>query len=138
MAREIEVIYGMPTGNGVTVEVDEAIFDLLTRSKRAGETYNDVVRWLLGMPPQAEPGQPMTDPGPRPAAGQADGEPATGRCEVSSWQGTSQRPYGPGGYNRCIRSSGDHHEHLDEWGNRFIVNPDAAGGQHDPRFRRLA
>jgi len=68
----------------------------------------------------------------------ADGEPATGRCEVSSWQGKSQRPYGPGAYNRCIRSSGDHHEHLDEWGNRFIVNPDAAGGQHDPRFRRLA
>jgi len=68
----------------------------------------------------------------------AGGEPASGRCEVSSWQGKSQRPYGPGGYNRCVKPSGDHREHLDEWGNRFIVNPDAAGGQHDPRFRRLA
>jgi hypothetical protein len=34
----------------------------------------------------------------------ADGEPATGRCEVSSWQGKSQRPYGPGAYNRCIKA----------------------------------
>jgi hypothetical protein len=30
--------------------VDEAIFDLLTREMRDGETYNDMVRRLPGMP----------------------------------------------------------------------------------------
>src|SRR6202035_604090 len=51
MPRETDVIYGMTAGHGVTIEVDEAIFGLLTYEQRPGETYNDVVRRLLGMPP---------------------------------------------------------------------------------------
>ena len=52
MPRETDVIYGMTAGHGVTIEVDEAIFGLLTYEQRPGETYNDVVRRLLGMPPK--------------------------------------------------------------------------------------
>jgi len=52
MPRETDVIYGMTAGHGVTIEVDEAIFGVLTYEKRPGETYNDVVRRLLGMPPK--------------------------------------------------------------------------------------
>lgn len=53
MPRGTTVIYGMPGRDGVTVEVDEAIFDLLTREMCEGETYNDVIRRLLGMRPEA-------------------------------------------------------------------------------------
>ena len=49
MPRETDV---MTAGHGVTIEVDEAIFGLLTYQQRPGETYNDVVRRLLGMPPK--------------------------------------------------------------------------------------
>ena len=52
MPRETDVIYGMTAGHGVTIEVDEAIFGLLTYEQRPGEAYNDVVRRLLGMPPK--------------------------------------------------------------------------------------
>ncbi len=51
MPRETDVIYGMTAGHGVTIEVDEVIFGLLTYEQRPGEAYNDVVRRLLGMPP---------------------------------------------------------------------------------------
>ena len=68
MPRETDVIYGMPAADGVTIGVDEAIFDLLTRSKRTGETYNDVIRRLLGMPQQtAATDEPGTCPLPTPA-----------------------------------------------------------------------
>ena len=79
MPRETDLIHGMTAGDGVTIQVDEAIFDLLTRSKRPGETYNDVIRRLLGMPPKTaaadEPGTRLlptpardgaTPGGPRP------------------------------------------------------------------------
>jgi hypothetical protein len=52
MPRETDVIYGMTAGHGAIIEVDEAIFGLLTYEKRPGEAYNDVVRRLLGMPPK--------------------------------------------------------------------------------------
>ena len=52
MPRETDVIYGMTAGHGVTIEVDEAIFGVLTYEQRPGEAYNDVVRRLLGMPPK--------------------------------------------------------------------------------------
>ncbi|HEY4850577.1 MAG TPA: hypothetical protein VII22_07260 [Streptosporangiaceae bacterium] len=52
MPRETDGIYGMTAGHGVTIEVDEAIFGVLTYEQRPGETYNDVVRRLLGMPPK--------------------------------------------------------------------------------------
>ena len=52
MPRETDVIYGMTAGHGVTIEVDEAVFGLLTYEQRPGEAYNDVVRRLLGMPPK--------------------------------------------------------------------------------------
>jgi len=51
MPRETDVIYGMTAGHGVTIEVDEAIFGVLTSEQRPGETCNDIVRRLLGMPP---------------------------------------------------------------------------------------
>ncbi len=31
----------------MTIDLDEAVFDLLTREKRDGETYNEVLRRLL-------------------------------------------------------------------------------------------
>jgi hypothetical protein len=52
MPRETDVIYGMTAGHGVTIEVDEAIFGVLTCEQRPGETCNDIVRRLLGMPPK--------------------------------------------------------------------------------------
>jgi hypothetical protein len=52
MPRETGVIYGMTAGHSVTIEVDEAIFGVLTYEQRPGEAYNDVVRRLLGMPPK--------------------------------------------------------------------------------------
>src|SRR5216683_3638669 len=75
MPRETDVIYGMTAGHGVTIEVDEAIFGLLTYEQRPGEAYNDVVRRLLGMPPKDgatdEHGTgPLSAPGPPRAAGQ--------------------------------------------------------------------
>jgi hypothetical protein len=79
MPRETDVIYGMPAGHGVTIEVDEAIFGVLTYLKRPGETYNDVVRRLLGMPPKdGAADEHGTGPAPRPpvppqAAGQPSG-----------------------------------------------------------------
>jgi hypothetical protein len=74
MPRETDVIYGMTAGHGVTIEVDEAIFGLLTYEQRPGETYNDVVRRLLGMPPKDgvadEHGTgPLPASGPGPAPG---------------------------------------------------------------------
>jgi hypothetical protein len=74
MPRETDVIYGMTPGDGVTIQVEEAIFGVLTYEKRAGETYNDVVRRLLGMPPKADAVDehgtgPLSAPGPGPAPG---------------------------------------------------------------------
>jgi hypothetical protein len=51
MSRTTEMIYGLPGGQGVIINVDEAIYTLLTYEKGDSETYNDVVRRLLGMPP---------------------------------------------------------------------------------------
>jgi len=83
MSPETDVIYGMTAGAGVTIEVDEAIFGVLTCEQRPGEAYNDVVRRLLGMPPKAgavdERGTgplpaPGPGPGPAPGGGAASGE----------------------------------------------------------------
>jgi hypothetical protein len=78
MPRETDVIYGMTAGDGVTIEVDEAIFGVLTYEKRPGETYNDVVRRLLGMPPKADAVDehgtgPLPAPGPAQGGGAASG-----------------------------------------------------------------
>jgi len=54
MSRQTEMIHGMPGGGGITIDVDEGIFAVLTYEKHDGETYNDVVRRLLGLP--ARPG----------------------------------------------------------------------------------
>ena len=53
MARQARVIEGIPGRGGRTIEVDEAIFGVLTYEKRDGESYNDVVRRLLGLPAAA-------------------------------------------------------------------------------------
>jgi hypothetical protein len=81
MPRETEVTYGMTAAGGVTIQVDEAIFGVLTYQKQPGETYNDVVRRLLGMPPQLGaadergPGSlPAPGPGPGPGGRAASGE----------------------------------------------------------------
>jgi hypothetical protein len=50
MSRQTEVIYGIPGASGTTIDVDEGIFAVLTYEKRDGETYNDVLRRLLGLP----------------------------------------------------------------------------------------
>ena len=76
MPRETDVIYGMTAGHGVTIEVDEAIFGLLTYEQRPGEAYNEVVRRLLGMPPKDgaadEHGTgPLPGPRSRPGGGAA-------------------------------------------------------------------
>jgi hypothetical protein len=52
MPRETQAIHGIPGGGGTTIDVDEGIFAVLTYEKRDGETYNDVVRRLLGLPAQ--------------------------------------------------------------------------------------
>ena len=52
MPRETDVIYGMTAGHGVTIEVDDALVGVLTCEQRPGETCNDIVRRLLGMPPE--------------------------------------------------------------------------------------
>jgi hypothetical protein len=64
------------------------------------------------------------------------GDEEDGRCTASSWGGASHKPYGPGGYNRCV-IDGAHEVHRDDFGNEFTWNPDAAGGQKDPRVRVL-
>jgi len=53
MARQARVIEGMPRGGGHVIEVDEAIFGVLTYERHDGESYNDVVRRLLGLPEAA-------------------------------------------------------------------------------------
>ena len=73
MPRETDVIYGMPAADGVTIQVDQAIFGVLTYEKRPGETYNDVVRRLLGMPPPAGAADER-NPGPLPALGPGPGD----------------------------------------------------------------
>lgn len=45
------------------------------------------------------------------------------QCTVSSWRGHSKKPYGPGGHNRCTLKAGPHQEHIDGFGNVFVVNP---------------
>lgn len=49
-----------------------------------------------------------------------------GQCIASSWQTKdSHRPYGPGGYNRCTYDADPpHREHMDDFGNIFLFNPD--------------
>lgn len=59
------------------------------------------------------------------------------RCTASSWQSSTHRPYGPHGYNRCTEDAGGHVVHVDGFGNRFHYNPDAQGGQGDPRVKVL-
>ena len=80
MPRETDVIYGMTAGHGVTIEVDEAIFGVLTYEQRPGEAYNDVVRRLLGVPPKDSAADehatgplPAPGPGPAPGGGTASG-----------------------------------------------------------------
>jgi len=81
----------------------------------------------------------------RRSAARAGRRASRGRRRARYWSlrgvlvaGQAQAAVWPWRLQPVHRPSGDHREHLDEWGNRFIVNPDAAGGQHDPRFRRLA
>lgn len=57
-------------------------------------------------------------------------------CTASSWGGYSHKPYGPGGWNQCLLR-GDHDEHRDGFGNVFLFNPDAKGGNKDPRVKVL-
>lgn len=55
------------------------------------------------------------------------------RCTGSSWRGSSRRgkkPYGPGGFNRCVKADGHAPEqggedtmHVDEWGHVFRTAP---------------
>jgi hypothetical protein len=45
------------------------------------------------------------------------------RCQETSFnygKGTPTKPYGPGGYNRCVKGAAPHTLHEDEWGNRWI------------------
>jgi negative regulator of replication initiation len=42
---------GLPGGQGVIIEVDDDIYHWITGQQGDGETCNDVVRRLLGMPP---------------------------------------------------------------------------------------
>lgn len=61
-----------------------------------------------------------------------------GQCTASSWKASdgSHQPYGPGAYNRCTRDAVPAHaEHVDDFGNVFLFNPHAAGGQRDPRVK---
>jgi hypothetical protein len=62
-------------GQGVTIELDDGMYAVLSYEKRVGETYNDVIRRLPGMPPKTaaadEPGsRPL--PGRRPATPRPD------------------------------------------------------------------
>lgn len=61
-----------------------------------------------------------------------DGNPVP-RCTGTSWRGNNRqgkRPYGPGGFNRCVKVDGHSPEdggndpmHVDEWGNVFRKTP---------------
>jgi hypothetical protein len=56
-------------------------------------------------------------------SGVLPGSDGSTQCAASSWRGKSHKPYGPGGgYNRCTRT-GDHAEHLDGFGNTFVLEP---------------
>ena len=68
-----------PAGQGATITLDDGMYAVLSYEKRAGETYNDVIRRLLGMLPKTaaadEPGTRLlptpardgaTPGGPRP------------------------------------------------------------------------
>lgn len=46
------------------------------------------------------------------------------QCEASSWRGSGETtPYGPGGYNRCVRVDGHGSRHVDSFGNIFRLFP---------------
>jgi negative regulator of replication initiation len=45
------MIDGPSGGQGVIIDVDDDIYHLITGEQGEGETCNDVVRRLLGMPP---------------------------------------------------------------------------------------
>lgn len=55
------------------------------------------------------------------------------RCTGTSWRGNARqgkKPYGPGGFNRCVKEHGHSPEdggtdpiHLDEWGHLFRMTP---------------
>jgi hypothetical protein len=59
MARRRAVLEARPAGDAATparpagrvIEVDGAVFDLLTSVKRGGETYSDAIRRMLSAPP---------------------------------------------------------------------------------------
>ncbi len=67
-----------PAGQGVAIKLDDGVYAVLSYEKRTGETYNDVTRRLLGMPPKtAAADEPGTRPLPAPARdGAAPGEPS--------------------------------------------------------------
>ncbi len=67
-------------GQGVTIKLDDGMYAVLSYEKRAGETYNDVIRRLLGMPPKtAAADEPGTRPLPAPARdGAPPGDPPAG------------------------------------------------------------
>jgi hypothetical protein len=50
------------------------------------------------------------------------------QCRATSWKGTSHRPYGPGGFNRCQRK-GSHPVHVDDFGNIFRYDFDKQHSQ---------
>jgi hypothetical protein len=66
-----------PAGQGATIKLDDGMYAVLSYEKRAGETCNDVIRRLLGMPPKtAAADEPGTRPLPAPArAGATPGDP---------------------------------------------------------------
>lgn len=45
------------------------------------------------------------------------------RCPASSWRGKPHRPYGPGGFNRCVKDDDNHTLHEDSFGNVFRSEP---------------
>jgi len=62
-----------PAGQGATIRLDDGIYAVLSYEKCAGETYNDVIRRLLGMPPKtAAADEPGTPPPARTSPGRGD------------------------------------------------------------------
>jgi len=76
-------------GQGVTITLDDGMYGVLSYEKRAGETYNDVIRRLLGMPPKTAAAD---EPGTRPLSAPAQDGATPGEPQPDSSRKEPDRP----------------------------------------------